>query len=249
MAWAFTAAGFDAIDVHMSDVLSGALSLSSFRGLAACGGFSYGDVLGAGKGWANSVLLNATARAQFTAFFAREDTFALGVCNGCQFMSNLREIIPGAQDWPDFKPNRSERFEGRVCVVEVVPGPATERSVFLRDMAGSRLPVAVAHGEGRASFADPADLEHVEAAGLVAVRYVEQGASEGTERYPCNPNGSPHGITGVQSPDGRVLAMMPHPERGVTAEAMSWRPASASREWKGRGPWQRMFENARRFVG
>ena len=206
MAYAFHAAGFEAIDVHMSDILSGAVSLLPFRGLAACGGFSYGDVLGAGKGWANSVLLNATARAEFASLFAREDTFALGVCNGCQFLASLREIVPGAADaWPDFKPNRSERFEARVSVVEVVPGPATARSVFLRDMAGSKLPVAVAHGEGRATFGAGRQAV-LEAQGLVGARYVD-AAGAPTEVYPLNPNGSPGGITGVQTPDGRVLGM------------------------------------------
>ncbi|RDX42226.1 phosphoribosylformylglycinamidin [Lentinus brumalis] len=248
MAWAFTAAGFDAIDVHMSDILSGALSLAPFRGLAACGGFSYGDVLGAGKGWANSVLLNATARAQFAAFFAREDTFALGVCNGCQFMSNLREIIPGAQDWPDFKPNRSERFEARVCVVEVVDGPVTQKSVFLRDMAGSKLPVAVAHGEGRATFSSAAAQEKLEGAGLVGVRYVDS-AGKPAEVYPLNPNGSPAGITGVQTPDGRVLALMPHPERVVALESNSWYPPGFADAWNGVGPWFTLFQSARKWCG
>ncbi|PIL29710.1 hypothetical protein GSI_08148 [Ganoderma sinense ZZ0214-1] len=247
MAWAFAAAGFDAIDVHMSDILSGAVSLSSFRGLAACGGFSYGDVLGAGKGWANSVLLNATARAEFAAFFARSDTFALGVCNGCQFLASLREIVPGAHAWPDFKPNRSERFEARVSVVEVVPGPATARSVFLRDMAGSKLPVAVAHGEGRAAFAEGGRAA-LEAQGLVGVRYVD-AAGAPTEVYPLNPNGSPGGITGVQTPDGRVLALMPHPERVVALESNSWYPPAFVEAWHGTGPWFRLFQSARKWCG
>ncbi|KAI0744289.1 phosphoribosylformylglycinamidin [Daedaleopsis nitida] len=248
MAWAFTAAGFDAVDVHMSDILSGALSLSAFRGLAACGGFSYGDVLGAGKGWANSVLLNATARAEFAAFFARADTFALGVCNGCQFLSALKEIVPGAHDWPAFRPNRSERFEARVAQVEVVPGPATAQSVFLRDMAGSKLPVAVAHGEGRAAFARADQQSALEAQGLVGVRYVDgQGAP--TEAYPLNPNGSPGGITGVQTPDGRVLALMPHPERVVALESNSWYPPEFAEAWKGVGPWFRLFQSARKWCG
>ncbi|KAI1785466.1 phosphoribosylformylglycinamidine synthase [Ganoderma leucocontextum] len=249
MAWAFTAAGFDAVDVHMSDILSGSVSLSSFRGLAACGGFSYGDVLGAGKGWANSVLLNATARTEFTTFFAREDTFALGVCNGCQFLSSLREIVPGADAWPDFKPNRSERFEARVSVVEIVPGPATARSVFLRDMAGSKLPVAVAHGEGRAAFAQGAEQQAaLEAQGLIGVRYVD-AAGVPTEVYPLNPNGSPGGITGVQTPDGRVLALMPHPERVVALESNSWYPPEFAEAWHGTGPWFRLFQSARKWCG
>ncbi|KAI0645991.1 phosphoribosylformylglycinamidin [Trametes meyenii] len=248
MAWAFAAAGFDAVDVHMSDILRGHVSLADFRGLAACGGFSYGDVLGAGKGWANSVLLNETARTAFAAFFARENTFALGVCNGCQFMSNLREIIPGAHDWPDFKPNRSERFEGRVAVVEVVPGEVTARSVFLRDMAGSKLPVAVAHGEGRVAFAREGQRAALEGQGLVGLRYVDSAGSP-TEVYPLNPNGSPGGITGVQTPDGRVLALMPHPERVVALESNSWYPPEFADAWKGTGPWFRLFQSARKWCG
>ncbi|KAH9895101.1 phosphoribosylformylglycinamidin [Cubamyces lactineus] len=248
MAWAFTAAGFDAVDVHMSDILRGTVSLASFRGLAACGGFSYGDVLGAGKGWANSVLLNETAREAFAAFFTRKDTFALGVCNGCQFMSALREIIPGADAWPDFKANRSERFEGRVCVVEVVPSEATARSVFLRDMAGSKLPVAVAHGEGRVAFSKEGQQAALEAQGLVGVRYVDSAGAL-TEVYPLNPNGSPAGITGVQTPDGRVLALMPHPERVVTLESNSWYPPEFVDAWKGVGPWFQFFQSARKWCG
>lgn len=246
MAWAFTAAGFDAIDVHMSDILNGSVILDNFRGFAACGGFSYGDVLGAGKGWANSVLLHEKARTQFIDFFARDDTFALGVCNGCQFMSNLKEIIPGAQDWPDFKQNRSERFEGRVSVVEIVPGEVTSTSVFLHDMVGSKFPVAVAHGEGRASFVDGKQLAGLESQGLVAVRYVDS-TGKATEVYPLNPNGSPGGITGVQTPDGRVLALMPHPERVVTLESNSWYPAEFAESWGAVGPWFRLFQNARRW--
>ncbi|OCH89042.1 phosphoribosylformylglycinamidin [Obba rivulosa] len=246
MAWAFTAAGFDAVDVHMSDILRGATSLSAFRGFAACGGFSYGDVLGAGKGWANSVLLNETARREFVDFFRRADTFALGVCNGCQFMSHLREIVPGAENWPDFKPNRSERFEGRVCMVEVVPGPVTSNSVFLSDMVGSKLPVAVAHGEGRVSFTDAQQGDKLASQGLVAVRYVDS-AGRPTERYPLNPNGSPGGVTGVQTPNGRILALMPHPERVTTLESNSWYPTEFKDIWKGEGPWFRLFQNARKW--
>ncbi|KAI0929832.1 hypothetical protein AcV5_006692 [Taiwanofungus camphoratus] len=248
MAWAFTAAGFDAIDVHMSDIVSGSISLASFRGLAACGGFSYGDVLGAGKGWANSVLLNETARSEFHTFFSRSDTFALGVCNGYQFMSHLREIIPGAETWPDLKQNRSERFEARVCMVEVVPGAVTSSSVFLHDMAKSKLPVAVAHGEGRVSFNGAGQREQLEAQGLVAVRYVDSNGAP-TEIYPLNPNGSPGGITGVQTPDGRILALMPHPERVTTLESNSWYPPEVKDKWNGIGPWFRLFQNARRWCG
>ncbi|KAF7980358.1 hypothetical protein HWV62_38805 [Athelia sp. TMB] len=248
MAWAFTAAGFDAVDVHMSDILNGITSLTDFRGLAACGGFSYGDVLGAGKGWAHSVLLNDTARKEFSEFFERKDTFALAVCNGCQFLSQLREIIPGAQDWPDFKPNRSDRFEARVSMVEVVDNEITRSSVFLRHMAGSKLPVAVAHGEGRASFASEDLRRSVDLQGLLAIRYVDY-AGVPTEVYPLNPNGSPKGITGVQTPDGRVLALMPHPERVTTLQSNSWYPESMKEIWGGIGPWFRLFQSAREWIG
>ncbi|KAF5335622.1 hypothetical protein D9758_014809 [Tetrapyrgos nigripes] len=244
MAWAFTAAGFDAVDVHMSDILNGSTTLADFRGFAACGGFSYGDVLGAGKGWAHSVLLNPRAREEFINFFNRDDTFALAVCNGCQFLSHLREIIPGAQDWPDFKPNRSERFEARVCMVEVVENEETKQSVFLREMAGSKLPVAVAHGEGRTSFGSEEQYGKVASQGLVAVRYVDS-KGQPTERYPLNPNGSPGGVTGVQTPGGRVLALMPHPERVTTLESNSWYPESYKEAWEGQGPWFKLFQSAR----
>ncbi|KAH7913276.1 CobB/CobQ-like glutamine amidotransferase domain-containing protein [Hygrophoropsis aurantiaca] len=247
MAWAFSAVGFDAIDVHMSDILNGDISLSDFRGIAACGGFSYGDVLGAGKGWAHSVLLNERARKEFAAFFANETTFTLAVCNGCQFLSHLREIIPGAESWPDFKPNASERFEARVCMVEVTQSEAIRSSVFLRDMVGSKLPIALAHGEGRVSFASDEDHKSLESSGLVALRYVDsQGAP--TEIYPLNPNGSPGGITGVQTPDGRVLALMPHPERVVALESCSWYPPGFADLWEGSSPWFRLFQSVRAWV-
>ncbi|KAG9316776.1 hypothetical protein JVU11DRAFT_2839 [Chiua virens] len=248
MAWAFTEAGFDTVDVHMTDILSERVSLIDFRGLAACGGFSYGDVLGAGKGWAHSVRLNEVARRQFKRFFEDENTFTLGVCNGCQFLSHLRELIPGATDWPAFKQNVSERFEARVCMVQVAQSDVTRRSVFLRDMVGSKLPVPVAHGEGRASFAKgDAQLRGLQAAGLVATRYVD---SEGlpTQVYPMNPNGSVDGIAGVQTPDGRVLALMPHPERATTLESNSWYPPAFSDAWKGVGPWFKLFQSARAWV-
>jgi phosphoribosylformylglycinamidine synthase len=248
MAWAFMAAGFDAVDVHMSDILSGRVNLDGFRGFAACGGFSYGDVLGAGKGWAHSVLLNEVARGEFVRFFEREDTFALGVCNGCQFMSQLRGIIPGAAHWPDFKVNKSGRFEGRVCVLEVVDSEETRASVFLNDMAGSMLPVAVAHGEGRASFHSQDDRLAVEAANGIAVHYVD-GEGRPTEIYPLNPNGSPGGIAGLHAAGGRVLAMMPHPERVTTLENNSWYPADVKENWGNVGPWFRIFQNARRWCG
>ncbi|TFK53812.1 phosphoribosylformylglycinamidine synthase [Heliocybe sulcata] len=248
MAWAFTAAGFDAIDVHMSDILSGATSLAEFRGLAACGGFSYGDVLGAGRGWANSVLLHERTRKEFERFFRRADTFTLAVCNGCQFLSAMKEIIPGAQDWPEFQVNESERFEARVCMVEVDGGEVASGSVFLRDMVGSRLPIAVAHGEGRATFEDEAQRRALEMKGLVGLKYVDSRRLP-TEVYPLNPNGSPGGITGVQTPDGRVLALMPHPERVVTLESNSWYPPDFKDTWKGTGPWFRLFQSARAWCG
>lgn len=246
MAWAFTEAGFDAVDVHMSDILSGDVSLHDFRGLAACGGFSYGDVLGAGKGWANSTLLNDIARREFSDFFTRDTTFTLGVCNGCQFLSHLQEIIPGTENWPEFKSNRSERFEGRVSMVEIVDNDVTRKSVFFSGMAGSMLPVAVAHGEGRASFRVSSQKDALESQNLVAVRFVDS-AGKSTEVYPLNPNGSPAGITGVQTPDGRVLALMPHPERVVALESNSWYPASIKRDWDGMGPWFKLFQSARRW--
>jgi phosphoribosylformylglycinamidine synthase len=251
MAWAFSAAGFGAIDVHMSDILSGNVSLAEFRGIAACGGFSYGDVLGAGKGWAHTVLLHSEGKKQFSEFFERSDTFTLGVCNGCQFLSHLRDIIPGAQAWPDFKPNRSERFEARVATVEIVDGDSTRSSVFLRDMAGSKLPVAVAHGEGRVSYHEDesAAVEALQEGGLVALRYVDSKGAP-TEVYPLNPNGSPGGVTGVQTPDGRVLALMPHPERVVTLESNSWVSEEMKRAWPGGvGPWFKIFQNARGWCG
>ncbi|KAJ2936503.1 hypothetical protein H1R20_g591, partial [Candolleomyces eurysporus] len=258
MGWAFSAAGFDAYDVHMSDILSGEVTLGAFRGFVACGGFSYGDVLGAGKGWANSVLLHEGARREFEKFFERKDTFVLGVCNGCQFLSHLKEIIPGVHggqgegkggvEWPEFKWNKSERFEGRVAMVEIVDNSITKNSVFFEGMEGSKLPVAVAHGEGRVSFSSSSQSNHetLLEQSLVALRYVDSQGKP-TEVYPLNPNGSPGGITGVQTPDGRVLALMPHPERVVMLEANSWYPKKVQDEWGGIGPWFRLFQNARRW--
>jgi phosphoribosylformylglycinamidine synthase len=238
MAAAFDRAGFDAVDVHMTDLIGGRLSLAQFQAFAACGGFSYGDVLGAGEGWAKSILYNARARDDFEAFFRRADTLALGVCNGCQMMSNLRALIPGAARWPRFVRNRSEQFEARLVMVEVMP---TE-SAFLDDMAGSRLPVVVSHGEGYAEFADPAALDA--AAALTALRFIDNAGAP-TERYPANPNGSPRGITGLTTPDGRFTIMMPHPERVFRTVQHSWHPPG----WGEDGPWLRMFRNARRFLG
>ncbi|MBQ8708059.1 MAG: phosphoribosylformylglycinamidine synthase [Succinivibrionaceae bacterium] len=239
MAAAFTKAGFVAVDVHMSDILSGRVSLKDFKALAACGGFSYGDVLGAGEGWAKSILFNSRARDEFAAFFDRKDTLALGVCNGCQMMSNLRELIPGADLWPRFVRNESERFEARFSRVEVTSSP----SVFFQDMAGSMLPIAVSHGEGRAEFRDEAQLKALLDSGLLAARFVDNYGNV-TERYPFNPNGSPAGVTGLTSRDGRVTIMMPHPERVVRAVCNSWHPE----DWQEAGPWLRAFRNARKAL-
>ena len=240
MAAAFDRAGFTAVDVHMSDILEGRVTLADFKGLVACGGFSYGDVLGAGEGWAKSILFNARAREEFSAFFTREDTFTLGVCNGCQMLSNLHELIPGAEQWPHFVRNMSEQFEGRVATVEVQASP----SVFLKGMEGSRMPIAIAHGEGRAEFASAEQQAALEASGVVALRYVDN-YGQVTEEYPLNPNGSPAGITGLTTPDGRVTIMMPHPERVFRAVQNSWAPD----EWSEDGAWMRMFRNARVWVG
>jgi phosphoribosylformylglycinamidine synthase len=234
MAAAFDRAGFTAVDVHMSDILSGRARLKDFRGFAACGGFSYGDVLGAGEGWAKSILFNARARAEFEAFFRRADTFALGVCNGCQMMGNLRELVPGAEAWPHFVRNRSEQFEARFVMLEVQRSP----SILFTGMAGSRMPIAVAHGEGYCEFRDAAVREAAEP--LVALRFVDNRGLP-TEAYPLNPNGSPGGITGLTTPDGRFTIIMPHPERVFRAVQHSWRPG----DWGEDGPWLRLFRNAR----
>jgi phosphoribosylformylglycinamidine synthase len=235
MAAAFTKAGFLAVDVHMSDLIAGRVKLADFRGLAACGGFSYGDVLGAGRGWATSILERTALREQFQKFFEREDSFSLGVCNGCQMFAQLKSLIPGAEHWPRFLRNRSEQFEARLALVEVLDTP----SLFFKGMAGSRIPIAVSHGEGRAAFDSP---DHAGQA-LVAVRYVE-GDGRVASRYPANPNGSPLGIAGLTSRDGRSTLLMPHPERVHRSVQMSWHPA----EWGEDSPWQRMFVNARSWV-
>jgi phosphoribosylformylglycinamidine synthase len=239
MAAAFNRAGFTAIDVHMSDVLSGRVSLDQFKGLVACGGFSYGDVLGAGEGWAKSILFNSMARDQFESFFARNETFTLGVCNGCQMLSNLKELIPGADLWPHFVTNKSERFEARVSMVEIMPS----RSLLLQGMQGSRMPIAVSHGEGRAEFSDPSMLQVALEQQAVAMRFVNNGG-QGTDQYPANPNGSPEGITALTSSDGRATIMMPHPERVFRTVANSWHPD----DWQEDSPWMRMFRNARVFL-
>jgi len=240
MAAAFHRAGFAPFDVHMSDVLKGRADLAQFRGLVACGGFSYGDVLGAGEGWAKTILFNASLRESFEAFFQREDTFTLGVCNGCQMVSALKELIPGAQHWPRFVRNQSEQFEARLALVRV----EASRSILLSGMAGSHLPITVAHGEGRALFADEAAAAACEASGAVALRFIENDLSV-AQRYPANPNGSPNGITGLTSADGRATIMMPHPERVFRTVQNSWAPA----EWGEDGGWLRLFRNARQWLG
>lgn len=269
MAFAFHCAGFSAIDVHMTDLDSGRVSLASFVGLAACGGFSYGDVLGAGRGWAMSVLLKPNLRKEFQTFFERKDTFTLGVCNGCQFLCRLKEIIPGAANWPTFEHNRSEQYEARVCMVGVA-GSSNEESaaaqketttttttplppsVFTYGMAGSTLPIVTAHAEGQATFdtssPNAPTAQTLLDQGLVTLRYLDNKLQP-TERYPFNPNGSPLGIAGVRTPDGRVLSMMPHPERTILKDVGSYIPAGVAEGWGEFGPWIRMFKSARRWVG
>lgn len=239
MAAAFDRAGFATFDVHMSDIISGRLSLKDFAGFVACGGFSYGDVLGAGEGWAKSILFNSRARDEFSAFFNRSDSFALGVCNGCQMMSNLHSIIPGSDHWPHFVRNKSEQFEARFAMVEVLESP----SLFFSGMAGSRMPIAVAHGEGFAEFSGDNAVNSVLDKKLATMRFIDH-ASTFTEVYPFNPNGSPLGITGLTTTDGRFSIMMPHPERVFRAVQHSWRPDS----WQEDAPWMRMFRNARKYI-
>ena len=237
MAAAFDHAGFDAIDVHMSDLISGRHSLSDFIGMVACGGFSYGDVLGAGEGWAKTILFNTALRDQFEAFFDRDDSFSLGVCNGCQMMSNLRQLIPGADTWPRFVRNESEQFEARVALLKIENSP----SILFEGMAGSVLPVPVAHGEGRAEFSISQPQAELS---TVSARYVD-AHHKITQRYPFNPNGSPEGIAALTSDDGRVTIMMPHPERAFRTVTNSWYPE----DWGEDGPWMKMFRNARSALG
>nr|WP_293000946.1 phosphoribosylformylglycinamidine synthase [Nevskia sp.] len=239
MAYGFHAAGFDAVDVHMSDILEGRVQLADFAGFAAAGGFSYGDVLGAGLGWARSILFNARARDTFEGFLAKDDRFALGVCNGCQMMAALKGIVPGAEAWPAFRRNRSEQFEARWSMVELTDS----KSMFFQGMAGTRMPIAVAHGEGRAEFGNAADQVVLEAAGGVAMRYIDNRGRVAT-RYPANPNGSPAGIASVTNADGRVTILMPHPERTIAGVSGSFWPKA----WDGKTPWFRMFQNARAFA-
>ncbi|MDZ4074755.1 MAG: phosphoribosylformylglycinamidine synthase [Hylemonella sp.] len=236
MAYAFTEAGFEAYDVHMTDLQNGRANLKDFKGVVACGGFSYGDTLGAGIGWARSITFNKGLSEQFQAFFARPDTFGLGVCNGCQMFAELADIIPGAQDWPRFTTNRSERFEARLSLVEVLESP----SLFLQGMAGSRLPIAVAHGEGYANFAYRGNA----AKAIAAMRFVDNTGSA-TEAYPYNPNGSAGGLTAVTTADGRFTAMMPHPERVFRNIQMSWTSLDPSAH----SPWMQIWRNARRWIG
>ncbi|HET7126683.1 MAG TPA: phosphoribosylformylglycinamidine synthase, partial [Lysobacter sp.] len=236
MAAAFDRAGFVAVDVHMSDLIAGRRNLDEFAGFAACGGFSYGDVLGAGRGWATSILKRPALRDMFESFLASDDRFALGVCNGCQMLSQLRDIIPGATHWPRFLRNRSEQFEARFGMLEVAESP----SLFFRGMAGSRIPVAIAHGEGRAEFANAGDL----AAARVALRYAASDGGAATQ-YPANPNGSDGAVAGLCNDDGRVTILMPHPERTPRRANLSWAP----RDWPQDSPWLRMFRNARSWVG
>jgi phosphoribosylformylglycinamidine synthase len=240
MAYAFDTAGFEAYDVHMTDLQTGRAQLQDYKGVVACGGFSYGDTLGAGIGWARSITFNAVLADQFKAFFGREDTFGLGVCNGCQMFAELADIIPGAQDWPRFTTNQSERFEARLSQVEVLDSP----SIFLQGMAGSRLPIAVAHGEGFANFAYRGDKVKA----IAAMRFVGNDG-QATEAYPANPNGSPGGLTAVTTADGRFTALMPHPERVFRNIQMSWTDLAATGGPEAFSPWMRMWRNARQWVG
>jgi phosphoribosylformylglycinamidine synthase len=235
MASAFDRVGFAAADVHMSDLLAGRIRLAHFKGIAACGGFSYGDVLGGGGGWAKTILFHSRLSDEFAGFFARPDTFALGVCNGCQMMSQLTTMIPGASHWPRFLANQSERFEARLTMVEVVESP----SIFFSGMTGSRMPIVNAHGEGRAAF----DSDESRRRAVVALRYVD-AMGRATEQYPDNPNGSSTGITGLTTPDGRFTIVMPHPERTRRTVQMSWQPPGLDED----SPWMRIFRNARRWV-
>jgi phosphoribosylformylglycinamidine synthase len=239
MAAAFDSAGFTAVDVHMSDLLSGRHQLEDFKGLAACGGFSYGDVLGAGEGWAKTILFNSALRDQFEEYFKRADSFSLGVCNGCQMLSTLKQLIPGADAWPKFVKNQSEQFEARLAMVKIEQSP----SILLKGMAGSSMPVAVAHGEGRAEFSQTGDMNDLLKSGLVGATFVDSNIQTAS-RYPANPNGSPEGITGLTTSDGKVTIMMPHPERMFRAVQHSWKPD----EWQENGSWMRLFQNARVWV-
>lgn len=247
MAWSFLQAGFEVYDVTMSDILSGRVTLDQFTGLAACGGFSYGDVLGAGAGWAKSVLFNEKVRNEFKKFFQdRDDTFAIGACNGCQFLSRIAELIPGTENWPTFERNFSEQYEARYVMVEIeLEG---NNSVFLQNMKGSKLPIVVAHGEGRASFKDEQTQRAFAGSKQSVIKYVDNYGNVASS-YPFNPNGSPEGIAGISNASGRVLALMPHPERITRLESNSWYPTEKYSEWEGYGPWIALFRSARQWVG
>jgi phosphoribosylformylglycinamidine synthase len=236
MSYAMAKAGFETVDVHMTDLQSGRLKLETFRGFVACGGFTYGDTLGAGEGWARSIMFNPALAYQLKAFFARQDTFALGICNGCQMMAALSPIIPGAEAWPKFTRNKSEQFEARLSLVEVLESP----SIFFQGMTGSRIPIAVSHGEGFADFSQRGDAKRVHR----AVRFVDHHGRP-TETYPLNPNGSPDGLTSVTTPDGRFTVLMPHPERVFRNILMSWTSGDRSAA----SPWMQMFHNARAWAG
>ena len=240
MAAAFDRAGFDAIDVHMSDLMAGRHNVNNFNALVACGGFSYGDVLGAGGGWAKSILFNPELREQFSQFFANPNTLALGVCNGCQMLSNLAEIIPGTENWPRFVRNKSERFEARVAMVKI----NDTNSLWFNGMAGSHMPIAVSHGEGQVEFKSPEQFAGLKAQNLVVGQYIDSQLNP-TEIYPANPNGSVAGVTIITNVDGRVAAMMPHPERVFRAVSNSWYPE----DWTEDGAWMRVFRNARVING
>jgi phosphoribosylformylglycinamidine synthase len=224
----------------MSDLLAGRRDLADFKGFAACGGFSYGDVLGAGEGWAKTIRYNQRLADMFAAFFARTDSFALGVCNGCQMMATLSDLIPGAAHWPRLSRNRSEQYEARLVQVRIEPSP----SLFLADMAGSTMPIVVAHGEGRADFSRQGNAGQLVSGGLVAMRYVDAAGQVATQ-YPANPNGSPDGLAGFTTAEGRFTIMMPHPERVFRTVQMSWAPEGAGED----SPWMRMFRNARVWLG
>jgi len=239
MAAAFDRVGLSAFDVTMSDLIDNSISLSQFDGLAACGGFSFGDVLGAGQGWAKSILFNPALKDQFLRFFEKESTFTLGVCNGCQMLSGIKTLIPGTEGWPQFKLNRSEQFEARLVMTEILPSV----SVLLSGMEGSRLPLVVAHGEGRAVFESEALFDRAKQKEQIALRYVDNYGKPALD-YPANPNGSIQGVTGFTTEDGRVTIMMPHPERLARTVNYSWHPD----HWGENGPWLQMFTNARKWL-
>ena len=233
---AFHKAGFESYDIHMQDLMDKQVSLNEFEGLAACGGFSYGDVLGAGKGWANSILYHEDLRRQFETYFNNDNKFSLGVCNGCQMLSSLKDLIPGAENWPEFLRNKSEQFEARFSSLKI----SDSNSIFFEGMIGAEIPVAIAHGEGRATFKSQ---DHLANANLAA-NYVENNG-QFAKSYPFNPNGSDQSVAAVSNSTGNVLIMMPHPERVFRSTQMSWAP----NQWQDNSPWMRMFYNARKFVG